>query len=113
MSVHDLSRHYGSLKPDERFRLILAASGRHDDVEQQKLISSGRRIEHSVQDHSPYAHAFDEICKIAYLGLLEAVACSPKADPCGMRVPKAHLGDKETLDERQEASPGADHQEAA
>src|ERR1700722_6124295 len=74
MSVHIFSCHYGILNPDERFRLILAASGRHDDVEQQKLISSGRRIEHSVQDHSPYAHAFDEVCKIAYLDLLEEAA---------------------------------------
>jgi hypothetical protein len=41
-----------------------------------------------------------------------ALACSPKADPCVMRVPSALLG-KETLDERQEAPSGADHQEAA
>jgi hypothetical protein len=40
------------------------------------------------------------------------VACSPKVDPCVMRVPRAHLG-KETLDERQEAPSRADHQEAA
>jgi len=40
------------------------------------------------------------------------VACSPKTDPCGMRVSSARLG-KEILDERQEAQAGADHQEAA
>ena len=40
------------------------------------------------------------------------MACSPKADPCVMRVPRALLG-KETLDERQEAPSGTDHQEAA
>src|SRR5271170_2871478 len=41
-----------------------------------------------------------------------AVACSPKADPCVMRVPRALRG-KETLDEKDEAPAGADHQEAA
>ncbi|HEX4145678.1 MAG TPA: hypothetical protein VHY91_19385 [Pirellulales bacterium] len=41
-----------------------------------------------------------------------AVACSPKADPCVMRVPRALRG-KETLDEKNEAPARADHQEAA
>lgn len=40
------------------------------------------------------------------------VACSPKADPCVMRVPSALRG-KETLDERQEAPSGTDHRQAA
>ena len=40
------------------------------------------------------------------------VACSPKTDPCVMRVqPPAWA--RRTFDERQEAQPGADHQEAA
>jgi hypothetical protein len=40
------------------------------------------------------------------------LACSPKTDPCVMRVYWPLWG-KETLDERQEAQSGADHQEAA
>ncbi|QDT75689.1 GAP family protein [Lacipirellula limnantheis] len=56
------------------------------------------------------------ISTIVGLSALKAVgagvACSPKADPCVMRVPSALAG-KETLDERQEAQSGADRQEAA
>jgi hypothetical protein len=40
------------------------------------------------------------------------VECSPKADPCVMRVQRPFKG-RRILDERQEARPGADHQEAA
>jgi hypothetical protein len=42
----------------------------------------------------------------------DVVECSPKADPCVMRVSSAPSG-KEILNERQEAQLGTDHQEAA
>jgi hypothetical protein len=40
------------------------------------------------------------------------VACSPKPDPCVMRVSIARLG-KEILDETEATQSRADHQEAA
>ncbi|MBL8827177.1 MAG: hypothetical protein JNM18_09340 [Planctomycetaceae bacterium] len=38
--------------------------------------------------------------------------CSPKPDPCVMRVQRPELGER-TFDERQEAFSRADHQETA
>jgi hypothetical protein len=69
-----LARHYSSLTPEERFRLILAAGARGDKAEQDRLVNSGQRISLSVQDHAPYAHAFDELARLAFLELLEEAA---------------------------------------
>jgi hypothetical protein len=64
-----------------------------------------------VEDHHPFfvsglSNALQNGC------LANTLACSPKTDPCVMRVPRALRG-KETLDEKEEAPARADHQEAA
>jgi hypothetical protein len=74
MNADALAKHYGNLTPEERFRLILAAGGRGDKAEQDRLVSSGQRIPLSVQDHAPYAHAFDEVALLIFLELLEEAA---------------------------------------
>jgi hypothetical protein len=48
-----LARHYDTLTPEERFGLILAAGSRGDQAERDRLVNSGGRIAHSMQDHAP------------------------------------------------------------
>jgi hypothetical protein len=70
-----LAKLYGSLTPEERFGLIVAAGARGDEVEQERLVNAGTRIQLSVRDHAPYAHAFDELALMIYIELLEVAAC--------------------------------------
>src|SRR5579872_86977 len=69
-----LARHYANLTPEERFRLILAAGARGDEAERDRLLDAGKRITLSVQDHAPYAHAFDHFAFLAFIELLEEAA---------------------------------------
>ncbi len=71
MNPDSVAKHYKSLTPEERFRLILAASGRSDDVDRDRLAQSGSRLNLSWKDHAPFAKAFDEIASLAFLELLE------------------------------------------
>jgi hypothetical protein len=74
MNASVVGRHYRSLTPEERFRLIFAASGRGDEAERDRLANAGRRITFSASDYSPYAHAFDELALLIYIELLEEAA---------------------------------------
>jgi hypothetical protein len=74
MNANAVARHYGSLTPEERFRLILAASGRGDEVERDRLGKAAQRITLSMPEHAPYAHAFDELALLVFLELLEEAA---------------------------------------
>jgi hypothetical protein len=69
-----LPKSYSCLTAEERFRLIMAASGRSDDVERNRLLRAGERIYLSFRDHAPYAHAFDDVSKIKFIEILEDVA---------------------------------------
>ena len=71
MKAKPLTQHYHLLTPQERFRLILAASGRDDDVERDRLVRTGKRITVSRQDHAPYAYAFHEVALLTFLMVLE------------------------------------------
>jgi hypothetical protein len=61
VNANAVARHYSNLTAEERFRLILAAGASGDEAERDRLVSAGQRITLSVQDHAPYAHAFDEL----------------------------------------------------
>jgi hypothetical protein len=74
MNSNGLAKHYGSLTPEERFRLILAAGARGDEAEQARLVSAGGRIRLSFQDHAPHAHAFHEVAVRVFLELVEEAA---------------------------------------
>ena len=74
MNANAVARHYGSLTPEERFRLILAARGRGDEADRDRLANAGKRITFSASDYSPYAHAFDELALLIYVELLEQAA---------------------------------------
>ena len=71
MKASPLAKDYSLLTPEERFRLILAASGRGDEVERARLRNAGGRIALSVQDHAPYAHAFEELALHVFMQVLE------------------------------------------
>jgi hypothetical protein len=74
MKVPPLANNYKSLTPEERFRLILAASGRGDVAERERLLRAGGRISLSMQDHAPYARALDDLDTMVFLELLEEAA---------------------------------------
>jgi hypothetical protein len=74
MSVNVIAKNYACLSPDERFRLILAASGRGDEAERNRLVSSAGQISLSMSDCAPYAHAFDELALVTFIDLMEHAA---------------------------------------
>jgi hypothetical protein len=71
MNANTFIKDYSRLTPEERFRLILAASGRGDEAERDRLGRAGRKISLSMQDHSPYALALNELGLLAFIELLD------------------------------------------
>ena len=71
MSAKALAKYYASLTAEERFRLTLAAGIRGDETEQDRLVRAGGRITLSVSDHTPFAHAFNELALQVFVELLE------------------------------------------
>ena len=69
-----LGKLYGQLTAEERFRLIVAASDRGDDAERERLVNAGKWVQLTMQDHSPYSHAFQELIFLTYTELLEEAA---------------------------------------
>ncbi len=74
MNTNAIARNYNQLTPEERFRLILAAGGRGDDAEQDRLVNAGGRITLSFRDHFPYSMAFQELVMLTYMELLDDAA---------------------------------------
>jgi hypothetical protein len=74
MNANAVAKNYGRLTSEERFRLILAASGRGDQAERDRLARAGHRITLSMPDYSPCAHAFKEITLLTFIELLEEAA---------------------------------------
>src|SRR5262245_21200074 len=74
MNANAVTKHYGNLTAEERFRLILAAGGRGDEAERDRLAKVGGRITLSMPDHSPYAQAFDDLSWMTFIELLEEAA---------------------------------------
>lgn len=75
MNTNAVAKNYAQLTPEERFRLILAASGRGDDVERDRLARTAQRITLSMPDHSSHAHAFRELAMLTYIELLHDAHC--------------------------------------
>src|SRR5262245_53572106 len=74
MNTDRLALKYDRLTPVERFRLILAAGDRNDDVERQRLVQAGKLLRISVRDHTPWARAFDELATFYFLELANHAA---------------------------------------
>jgi hypothetical protein len=71
MNANGVAKNYGRLTPEERFRLILAATGRGDEAERERLARTGERITLRMPNHYPYAHAFGEVATLVFVELLE------------------------------------------
>lgn len=69
-----MATNYAYLTPEERFRLLMAARGRGDDVEHDRVARSGKRITLSMRDYAPHADAFKELALHVYIELLDHVA---------------------------------------
>lgn len=74
MTAQALSRQYGYLHPEERFKLILAAANRNDDAERERLTQSGATKTLNMTDHWPYALAFLELSDQMFLEVLSLSA---------------------------------------
>jgi hypothetical protein len=74
MNTNGLAKRYGALTVEERFRLIMAAVGRGDAAEKDRLAYAARRTLFSVADYGPLARAFGELALLTYLDLLARAA---------------------------------------
>jgi hypothetical protein len=119
MNEKAVTRHYDSLTPEERFRLILAAGGRGDTAERDRLVKAGERITLSMPDHSPYAQAFDELALLVFIELLEEAAgyfdafhrADDARDLFGDNEAAEEEGDHETDEEEPAATADAERAE--
>jgi hypothetical protein len=62
---------YRLFTPEERFRLILAAGGRDDDAERDRLVGASARVARTLPDYFSHAQAFQEVTLHAFLELLQ------------------------------------------
>jgi hypothetical protein len=91
MNANAVVNRYHQLTPEERFRLILAAGGRGDEAERDRLVRTGERVRVLVSDHAPYARAFEELALLVLIELLDELAgylnalllVESAADNCG------------------------------
>jgi hypothetical protein len=74
MRANPVAKHYGSLTPRERFRLIVAAGARGDQAERDRLANAAGYIGLSARDFTPYSAAFDELALLVFVELLEGAA---------------------------------------
>jgi hypothetical protein len=74
MNASALTRHYSRLTAEERFRLIVAASGRGDEAERTRLVSAAPRINLAMPEHSPFAQAFHEVSLLIFIELSDMAA---------------------------------------
>ena len=73
MNSHSLARNYAQSTPEERFR-HLAAHGRDDEADRDRLAKSAGRIGLTVTDHLPYYEAFTELATLIFTELVEEAA---------------------------------------
>jgi hypothetical protein len=74
MKAPPLAKNYSLLTPEERFRLILNASGRGDEAEGARLVNAGGKITLSMPDHAPFAHAFNDLAFLTFIELVDEAA---------------------------------------
>jgi hypothetical protein len=71
VSANTINKLYEWLKPEERFRLILAAGARGDMAERDRFANASRTLALKVRDFVPWAQAFNEVSMIIFMGLVE------------------------------------------
>jgi hypothetical protein len=104
MKAPPLAKNYSCLTPEERFRLILAASGRGDKAERDRLVRAGGHITQSMQDYAPYAHALNRLDMMMFLVLLEEAARYHDAFD---QLDCAEPGGDDEVEEKPEEEPNA------
>ena len=90
MTAKTLANHYAQLSAEERFRLIVAAGDRGDEVERERLMNASKRITLTMPDHAPMSDAFDELAELVFMELVEEAARYDNAFE--------HWGDHEMMD---------------
>ncbi len=71
MNTESLARHYGKLKPRERFPLLVAAFERGDEAERERLLQTAPRVTFGLPDYWGIATAFDSLANFTFLTLLD------------------------------------------
>src|ERR1700682_4117959 len=74
MDTTKLAKYYPTLTPWERLPLLLAASGRGDDTELQRLVATAPRRLLKVTDYYGLIQAFQEVANWHFMGLLQLAA---------------------------------------
>jgi hypothetical protein len=74
VTANTVNKLYEWLKPEERFRLILAAGARGDMAERDRLSNTSRLLALKIRDFVPWAQAFSEVSMIIFMGLVEEAA---------------------------------------
>lgn len=74
MTVTGLAKQYDVLTAEERFRLILSASGRGDDADRDRLVRSAPTITSTMPHHSPFAQAFEDVASFTFMELVDDAA---------------------------------------
>lgn len=71
MNTNHLARAYDQLTPQERLALVLAASARGDDVEQDRLMQSAPRFALTAPHHFGLIESFLMLSKLQFMELLD------------------------------------------
>lgn len=66
-----VARHYDKLTPAERFPLIVAAAGRGDDAERERLVGSAPRATFTIPHHWGAATAFEFLAYYEFMTVLD------------------------------------------
>jgi hypothetical protein len=69
-----LAGRYDRLTPDEMFRLMLAARGRNDEAEEDRLIHAGETIPVRMRDIFPHLMGFQTVSMLAFIEMLDHAA---------------------------------------
>jgi hypothetical protein len=112
MNANALARHYASLTPEERFRLVLAASARGDEPERGRLVNAGQRLTLTMSDHAPYGQAFFDLALLTFIELLEAAAHYNDALDRADSASDVPGGQDDEEEERHEGQQGDDDEAA-
>jgi len=74
MNTRALARHYGQLTPWERVPLIMAAVGRGDEVEHERLVASAPKSAYRIHDHFGLSQAIREVSDWHFMEMLDLAA---------------------------------------
>jgi len=74
MNARALAAYYDRLTSEERFRLLVAAEGRGDESERERLSDTGGEVTRTLPDHAAQALAFAESALLAALATAEEAA---------------------------------------